>query len=1198
MLSIDVSNVVLESNKFSSFNEMQQMCVEKGFEKNMVVSAPTASGKTIVAELFMLEQAYNQRKKVIYTCPLRALASEHYYDFKKKYPALKFALSTGDLDSNSSYLKKFDVIFTTYEKLASLLRHDAEWLKQVGCLIVDEIHELDSDRGPVLEVAITQLRNLLPELKILGLSATIPNAKELSEWLEAELVESTFRPVKLKEGVMYNKEIVFNDGSNETGDLEKVVQTAFKENKQILLFMNSRKRAEGTAKKLCIKTPVVISSKEQLKLDKLSEEILSVLEQPTEQCQSLSNSVKKGVAFHHAGLMQKQRSIVEENFRNGLIKVISATPTLCVVPETELWQGTLHTMVKNFCGANSRILALKNNKIVSVRPKQILKNCNGKKIVEIESNAGHKIRVTENHKMLIKRKGKKKFIPAIGVEKTDKIATVGRLWKNRSVKYKLNYFTKDNEKTNLDINSQIAYFIGAMLGDGNSGADIDGDKIIYKSNPTIINGDMDLFEEIKKACKNLNIYYKLCTNTYGTKYLRLTKQNWFREFLVRVGVEVGNKKHVCDELKLLGSKETSALLQGLFDTDGSVERKKQLTFSNISLQLIKDVQRLLLTFGIVARVRKRKGKEINIYGKRYSTKDNYELIIANKKSVLNFFKYVGFRIKRKQLLLEEVVQTIFDNILYVECTKCGYKIYADLFKGRTKNQKNWGCKKLAIINLLGKEKKLSSNQIKHKLGFTPYKSEKRLNHHFELIKRTRKGNVCFWELNKIGKKIYCDINESKEWIINNYGLCPICGNKGVQKIRGGWRDNDFEEDIYWDFVRTKKIIKEKYEVVYDISLSSKNTDNLFVANGFIVHNSAGVNTPADIVLIPSLYRFEKYGMNLISKREYKQMSGRSGRPKFSSEGKSIVCANSEMQRDLYFEEYINGDLEPIQSRLSIIPILRTHILALIATNQIYDLKSAEKFFEKTLYAVQLQEMSELLEKVMEIIHSFELFGFVEKKEEKFVITPIGKRVSDLFLDPESAYSLIQALSAQKPFTPLSYLFTWANCLEFSPWLRVQKKAEPLIWEELNERAYELPFKQEKLLFEPESLEKFFSALMLEQWINEKKEQELFTDFGVAPGALFGKNRIIEWLAYSTIELSKVLGLQQHLIPSNKLSKRVKYGVKEELLPLVELKGIGRARARKLYQAGITRPSEVKKNLSKIESILGKKVSLILAKQLL
>jgi helicase len=333
------------------------------------------------------------------------------------------------------------------------------------------------------------------------------------------------------------------------------------------------------------------------------------------------------------------------------------------------------------------------------------------------------------------------------------------------------------------------------------------------------------------------------------------------------------------------------------------------------------------------------------------------------------------------------------------------------------------------------------------------------------------------------------------------------------------------------------------------------------------------------------------------------MSGRSGRPKFSKEGKSIVFANSETQKDLYMEDYINGSPEPVNSQLGIVPILRTHILGLVAIRYVYDLKSAETFFSKTFYAKQFGEMPELLEKIMEIINNLEEFGFVKKSGSmnpmlaRYEPTKLGKRVSDLFLDPESAYSLIQALRVKKTFTPFSYLFAWANCMEFSPWLNTPKKIEPIIPEEINSRFFEVPFSQEKLLFEPESTNKFFSAMMLEQWVEEKREQELFEKYGVLPGTLFGKTRIVEWLAYSTIELSKVLGLEHHLIPAKRLSDRAKYGVKEELLSLVQLKGVGRVRARRLFNAGITKPSEIKKNLSKVEGMFGKAVSLQLAKQL-
>lgn len=687
--------LVLASNNFEKFNPMQEATIKKGFDKSIVVSAPTASGKTIIAELFILEQVLKQGKKVIYTCPLRALASEHYTDFKKKYSTqgsaskIKFAISTGDLDSESTYLKNFDVVMTTYEKLASLLRHKAEWLGQVGGVIIDELHELDSDRGPVLEIALTQMRRNNPNLKVLGLSATIPNAKELAEWLNAELVESNYRPTKLREGIHCNMEVEYNDESKETGTLEELIEENLKNGKQMLFFMNARKRAEGKAAEVAKLTSKFLDTSSRTHLGKIANEALNVLESPTEQCEKLSTVIKQGAAFHHAGLMGKQREIVEENFRSGKLRILCATPTL----------------------------------------------------------------------------------------------------------------------------------------------------------------------------------------------------------------------------------------------------------------------------------------------------------------------------------------------------------------------------------------------------------------------------------------------------------------------------------------------------------------------------AAGVNTPADVVVIPTLYRFDKYGMELIEVREYKQMAGRSGRPKFSTEGKSICIAGSEDQKTLFMEKYIHGSIEPITSRLGIIPILRTHVLALMATNYIYDIKSIEKFFEHTLYAHQLQNMGELLDNVLEIIKELEEYKFVERKEEKFSATPLGRRVSDLFLDPESASELIEALKVRKTFTNFSYLYAWANAFEFSPWLKPPARIRASVMEEMSNKMEQIPFKQEKALFEPEAMDKFFSALMLEYWVNEKHEQELFKEYGLAPGTLFGKMQIIEWLSYSTIELAKVIGAERHLIPAQKLGKRAKYGVKEELLMLVELRGIGRVRARKLFNAGIKKPSEVRMNLHKVEALLGKAVADSLKKQL-
>ena len=131
--------------------------------------------------------------------------------FKKRYGHLiRIALSIGDLDSADPYLTDYDLIICTAEKLDSLIRHHAPWLGLISTIIVDEVHLLnDPGRGPTLEILITILKQLLKNAQIIALSATIGNAKELAEWLEAELVVDDWRPVKLHKGVYLNGEVEF-----------------------------------------------------------------------------------------------------------------------------------------------------------------------------------------------------------------------------------------------------------------------------------------------------------------------------------------------------------------------------------------------------------------------------------------------------------------------------------------------------------------------------------------------------------------------------------------------------------------------------------------------------------------------------------------------------------------------------------------------------------------------------------------------------------------------------------------------------------------------------------------------------------------------------------------------------------------------------------------------------------------------------
>ncbi|MEM2874300.1 MAG: DEAD/DEAH box helicase, partial [Candidatus Nanoarchaeia archaeon] len=198
-------------------NPVQLAAIKAGLlelKDSFVISSPTASGKTLIAELFMIKAILEKRCKAIYVVPLRALANEKYLQFKEKYSGLgiKVAISTGDFDSVDMWLADYNLIILTSEKVDSLLRHKAPFLQQVGVAVIDECHLItDVSRGPTLEIAITRLRKLNPKMLFLLLSATIANANELAGWLNAKVIKSDFRPVKLHEGVYYENKVWFEE---------------------------------------------------------------------------------------------------------------------------------------------------------------------------------------------------------------------------------------------------------------------------------------------------------------------------------------------------------------------------------------------------------------------------------------------------------------------------------------------------------------------------------------------------------------------------------------------------------------------------------------------------------------------------------------------------------------------------------------------------------------------------------------------------------------------------------------------------------------------------------------------------------------------------------------------------------------------------------------------------------------------------
>lgn len=304
----------------------QAECIRKGMfkRKNLLVAIPTASGKTLVAEMAMHHHV-GESGKCLYIVPLKALASEKFEEFSRK--DVRVGISTGDFDRRDESLGKNDIIVATSEKVDSLIRNSAPWLKDISLLVVDEVHLIDSpDRGATLEMVITKMRYRNPEMQIIALSATIGNPGVLARWMDAELVTSEWRPVDLRPGVFYNGRIKFHESFrtvecvSKFDDLNLCMDT-ISEGGQCLVFVSSRKNAEAFAKRAASAFQLENSA-----LKELSDRLTKLAE--TDNDKLLAACVESGAAFHHAGLKREARTVVEEGFRKGHIRCISSTPTL------------------------------------------------------------------------------------------------------------------------------------------------------------------------------------------------------------------------------------------------------------------------------------------------------------------------------------------------------------------------------------------------------------------------------------------------------------------------------------------------------------------------------------------------------------------------------------------------------------------------------------------------------------------------------------------------------------------------------------------------------------------------------------------------------------------------------------------------------------------------------------------------------
>jgi pre-mRNA-splicing helicase BRR2 len=340
----------------AKLNRIQTKCYPMAFEDdgNMLICAPTGSGKTNVAMLAMLREIGKHRNpetgeinldefKIVYIAPLKALVQEQVGNFgaRLKHYGIQVSELTGDRQLTKQQITETQIIVTTPEKWDVITRKatDTSYTNLVRLICIDEIHLLHDDRGPVLESIVSRTirrtEHTGEAVRLVGLSATLPNYRDVASFLQVDPLkgmfhfDGSFRPCPLKQefiGVTDKKAIkqlkIMNDVC-----YAKVLDQVGQQGNQMLIFVHSRKETAKTGKYIRDKLLEEDTIAQIIKTDAARREILrSEAEQVTNA--DLKDLIPYGFGIHHAGMTRADRNSVEELFSDGYLQVLVCTATL------------------------------------------------------------------------------------------------------------------------------------------------------------------------------------------------------------------------------------------------------------------------------------------------------------------------------------------------------------------------------------------------------------------------------------------------------------------------------------------------------------------------------------------------------------------------------------------------------------------------------------------------------------------------------------------------------------------------------------------------------------------------------------------------------------------------------------------------------------------------------------------------------
>ncbi len=334
--------------------------------------------------------------------------------------------------------------------------------------------------------------------------------------------------------------------------------------------------------------------------------------------------------------------------------------------------------------------------------------------------------------------------------------------------------------------------------------------------------------------------------------------------------------------------------------------------------------------------------------------------------------------------------------------------------------------------------------------------------------------------------------------------------------------------------------------------------------------AAGLNLPARRVIVAEHKRYEPgLGWEDIPVSDYKQMAGRAGRPGLDDIGEAILVASDGREAGYLFERYINGVPEPVRSKMFLGHVMRAQALSAVASGYARTVDEVEWFFRRSLaygQSASAHRDSALRSRVLDVIEELGRNGFVELQGDYVYPTPLGRRVNELYLDPDTAGRYLAMTRSLGDGYLEHYVFIVVSSDEV-PKLRFRRGSDKWVQRVAARLLGDLGIECGDYECEVEAMSAVKTAVALGDWADEVPEDALMQRYDLAPGDLKMYSDLFDWLGRAAARLADYLGLEQHALGFETARLRIMYGVREELVELVQLPGVGRVRARSLYNAG-------------------------------